>query len=62
MAEYLKVGVRLVWVVHPPTRTVRIHRPSSAAGGAVSQLTGDETISGEEVLPGFSCKVAEFFG
>jgi Uma2 family endonuclease len=62
VAEYLKVGVRLVWVVHPPTRTVRIHRPRASAAGPVSELTGSDAITGEEVLPGFSCNVAEFFG
>ena len=62
VAEYLKVDVRLVWVVHPPTRTVRVHRPRSAAAGPISELAGNDTITGEEVLPGFSCSVAEFFG
>jgi Uma2 family endonuclease len=62
VAEYLKVGVRLVWTVHPPTRTVRIHRPRSAAAGPISELAGSDTITGEEVLPDFACNVAEFFG
>ena len=30
VAEYLGAGVALVWVVHPPTRTVRIHRARSS--------------------------------
>jgi Uma2 family endonuclease len=62
VAEYLKVGVHLVWVVHPPTRTVRIHRPRSAAAGPVSELAVGDTITGEEILPGFSCDVNQFFG
>jgi Uma2 family endonuclease len=61
VAEYLKVGVRLVWVVYPPTRNVRIHRPRSAAAGPVSELAGNDAITGEDVLPGFSCNVNEFF-
>jgi Uma2 family endonuclease len=61
VAEYLKVGVRLVWTVHPPTRTVRIHRPRSAPAGPISELAGSDTVTGEEVLPGFSCNVAGFF-
>jgi len=61
VAEYLQAGVRLVWVVHPPTRRVRIHRPQSSPLGIVSELSEKETISGEEVLPGFSCAVADFF-
>jgi Uma2 family endonuclease len=62
VAEYLKVGVRLVWVVSPPTHTVRIHRPRSAAAGPISELAGNDSIAGEEVLPAFACNVAEFFG
>jgi len=62
VAEYLHAGVRLVWVVHPPTRRVRIHRPLSSPLGIVSELSDKDTVAGEEVLPGFSCAVADFFG
>lgn len=59
--EYLAAGVPLIWVIHPPTRTVRIHRPRSSPHGPISELKGEDVISGEDVLPGFSCRVAEFF-
>jgi Uma2 family endonuclease len=62
VAEYLQAGVPLVWVVNPPTRTVRIHRPKSSPRGPVAELSGDDAITGEDILPGFSCKVSEFFG
>lgn len=55
--EYLHFGVRLVWIVVPETRTVRVHR----ADGTVSLLRHGDTIGGEGVLEGFSCPVAEFF-
>jgi Uma2 family endonuclease len=61
VAEYLEAGVPLVWIVNPPTRSVRIRRPKTAANGPVSELSGDDVITGEDVLPGFSCKVSEFF-
>lgn len=61
VSEYLQAGVRLVWVVHPPTRRVRIHRPQTSPIGIVSELSEKETLTGEEVLPGFSCAVADFF-
>ena len=61
VADYLRAGVSLVWVVSPVTRSVRIHRPRSAASGPVGVLSEDESITGEEVLPGFSCVVREFF-
>jgi Uma2 family endonuclease len=61
VAEYLEAGVPLVWIVNPPMRSVRIRRPKTAANGPVAELSGDDTITGEDVLPGFSCKVSEFF-
>jgi Uma2 family endonuclease len=62
VAEYLAAGVPLVWVVHPPTRTVRVHRPRSSPRGEISNLRDSDTLSGEDVLPGFSCGVSEVFG
>jgi Uma2 family endonuclease len=59
--EYLDAGVRLIWIVNPKTRSVRIHRPQNAPQGAISALSEPDTISGEDVLPGFECKVREFF-
>jgi Uma2 family endonuclease len=61
VTEYLQAGVPLVWVVNPPTRTVRVHRPKSSPRGPVAELSGDDLIPGEDVLPGFSCNVSEFF-
>jgi Uma2 family endonuclease len=48
-------------VVSPATRSVRIHRPRTAPAGPVSLLLENESITGEDVLPGFSCHVREFF-
>jgi Uma2 family endonuclease len=58
---YLSAGVRLIWVVSPKTRGVRIHRPKDAQAGPISGLTESQRISGEDVLPGFECDIAEFF-
>ncbi len=55
--DYLRAGVRLMWVVYPPTRRVMVFR----AGGNVSRLTETAELSGEEVLAGFRCPVAEIF-
>jgi Uma2 family endonuclease len=59
--EYLAAGVKLVWVVSPVTQTVRIHRPTSASAGPIAMLRSSDIITGEDVIPGFECKVAEFF-
>jgi Uma2 family endonuclease len=55
--EYLAAGVRLVWIVDPQQRTVSVHRP----GQPVLVVDEDGTLSAEDVLPGFSCRVAELF-
>jgi Uma2 family endonuclease len=55
--EYLVCGVRMVWYVDPATQTVTVYRP----GQAERRLTTTDTLSGEDVLPGFSCGVAELF-
>jgi Uma2 family endonuclease len=55
--EYLANGFKLIWVVHPNTRTVVIHR----GDGSVAKLHEQDDITGESLLPGFTCKVAEFF-
>ena len=54
---WLRYGVRLVWVVHPDTRTVDVHRE----GGAVRTLTAAGTLDGGDVLPGFGCAIGDLF-
>jgi Uma2 family endonuclease len=61
VAEYLAAGVKLIWIVSPKTRTVQIHRPASATRGAISVVAESGVIDGEDILPGFSSPVAEFF-
>jgi Uma2 family endonuclease len=55
--EYLRAGVQLVWVIDPPTRTVRVHR----ADGTLADLHEADQLSGENVLPGFRCAVRDLF-
>ena len=57
IVEYLIAGVRLVWVVNPSTRTVRVHR----ADGTGTRLRQTDELSGEDVVPGFRCRVGELF-
>ena len=54
--EYLRAGVKLVWEVEPESRTVLIHRHD----GTRQMLHDHDTLSGENVVPGFACKVADF--
>jgi Uma2 family endonuclease len=56
--SFLKAGVKMIWLVDPELRIVTVYR-------ALDQsriLEENDTLSGDEVVPGFSCKVAELFG
>jgi Uma2 family endonuclease len=55
--EYLGVGVRLVWVINPETRTVMVYR----ADETVTRLREDQDLDGEDVVPGFRCPIRELF-
>ncbi len=55
--DYLRAGVRLVWVVCLKTKQVYVHRPD----GRVTKVRENEELSGEEVLPGFRCRVGDLF-
>jgi Uma2 family endonuclease len=55
--RWLQAGTRLVWVVNPRNRTVTVHRP----GAPSERLQVADTLTGEDVLPGFACPVADLF-
>ena len=55
--DYLSAGTRMVWVVYPKTRSVTVFRSLRD----VKVLRADESLSGEDVLPGFECRVGEVF-
>lgn len=51
MQEYIANGCRLAWLLDPKTQTARVFRPDGSVSVAKSF---DETLSGEDVLPGFT--------
>ena len=55
--EYLDAGAPLVWVAYPQVPAVAVHR----AGVPVRMLLSSDELSGEDVLPGFTCRVADLF-
>ena len=55
IAQWLKAGVRLVWVVDAERRTGRVYR----ADGSEALLDPNDALDGEEVLPGFRLPLAE---
>jgi Uma2 family endonuclease len=57
VAEYRSAGVKLIWVVSPKSRTVLIRR----LDGTCAEVGEAGALSGEDVIPGFACKVADLF-
>ncbi|AFY76721.1 MAG: Uma2 family endonuclease [Hydrococcus sp. C42_A2020_068] len=55
MQEYLDNGVQLGWLIEPDTKTVEIYR----SGQQVKILNNPQTLSGEDVLPGFILDLSE---
>ncbi len=55
--EYLAFGVKQVWVVDPDAKEIAIHR----VGQSMRLLSQDDELSGGDDLPGFSCRVSDFF-
>ncbi len=55
LKEYFARGVRLVWVLAPEDRTLTIYRTLDE--GRVLHETA--TVTGEDVLPGFTCRVSD---
>jgi Uma2 family endonuclease len=49
MQEYMNSGVKLAWLIDPEGRRVEVYRP----GQDIEVLDAPETLSGEDVLPGF---------
>jgi Uma2 family endonuclease len=57
VAEWLGAGTRLVFVVNPRRRSVAVYR----ADGSVSVLGMDDTLDGEDVVPGWSLAIGDLF-
>jgi Uma2 family endonuclease len=55
LKEYFAKGVRLVWVIAPEDRTLTTYRTPDE--GRLLHETA--TVTGEEVLPGFTCRVSD---
>jgi Uma2 family endonuclease len=57
LRDYFAIGVRLVWVADPADRTVYAYRSLTK----VQEFTASDTLTGDEVLPGFGVPVAQLF-
>jgi Uma2 family endonuclease len=57
MREYQDNGVRLGWLLNPQDKQVEIYR----LGQAVEILTEPQSLSGEDILPGFGLDLRSIF-
>jgi len=55
VSDWLNAGSRLVWVLDPGRRRAIIYR----ADGSVDLLGDHDALNGEDMLPGFSCLLAD---
>jgi Uma2 family endonuclease len=56
-AQYLRWGVAVVWVADPEDCTLTVHRK----GGPLEVFEIGHELLGGDALPGFRCRVEEFF-
>ena len=54
---YLNAGTRLVWVLDPRSKTVTVYRSEND----MALLTREDTLTGGDVVPGFTCQVSQLF-
>ena len=55
--DYLEAGVRLIWAIDPHSRSSTVYRPD----GSGRLVRGDESLDGEDVLPGLRVRLADLF-
>ncbi len=55
MEQWIRAGVRLGIAAHPRTRSLDFYRPAAE----VQRLGPEALLDGGDVLPGFSCRVAD---
>lgn len=57
VADFRSAGVKLIWIISPKSKTVMVRR----LDGTCAEMGEAGTLSGENVLPGFTCAVADLF-
>jgi Uma2 family endonuclease len=57
VAEYLRAGASLVWIIDPDERSAVVHR----ADGSMDEYGADGVLDGGDLLPGFTLNLAEIW-
>lgn len=55
--DLFRAGTRLVWILDPDTETASVRRP----GREPLELSSEDGLDGEDVIPGFRCALREIF-
>lgn len=55
--DYLRCGVKVVWLIDPETKTIDVYRP----GQEILELTEASELPGGDELPGFRAAVKDVF-
>ncbi len=55
--DYIKGGARIVWVISPQAKCATVYRPD----GSARLVRENESLCGEDVLPGLSIALPELF-
>ena len=53
--DWLTTGVRLAWVIYPATRSATVYHHLNDG----SNIMEDDILDGEDVVPGFTCRVGD---
>jgi len=53
VGDWLSAGTPLIWVIDPERRVARVYRQD----GTESTVAAEQSLDGEEVVPGFSCRL-----
>ena len=57
VGQWLSAGVRLVWTINPKRRIVTAHRAFKDA----TIFAETDELDGEDVVPGFRCRISDIF-
>lgn len=57
VGRWLSAGARLVWTVNPKRRSVIVHRAPKDS----FTLSENDELDGEDIVPGFRCRVSDIF-
>jgi Uma2 family endonuclease len=57
IAQFIARGIALVWVIDPEVRSITVYHPAKFP----RVLDETDELDGNDVLPDFRCRVAEFF-